>query len=113
MKNGQGFLLVYSIDSQATFYEIPTLYEQILRVKDAEKVPAVLVGNKCDLMDRRVITTEDGQELAKKLNIPFFEASAKLKINVREAFNELVKQCYKLDKPKRSEDEKRKKCTLL
>jgi GTPase SAR1 family protein len=53
MKNGQGFVLAYSIIAQSTFNDIPELREQILRVKDAEtsagKVPMVLVGNKCDL----------------------------------------------------------------
>jgi Ras-related protein Rap-1A/Ras-related protein Rap-1B len=38
MKNGQGFILVYSITSQATFNDLVELREQILRVKDTEKV---------------------------------------------------------------------------
>jgi Ras-related protein Rap-1A/Ras-related protein Rap-1B len=49
MKNGQGFILVYSITSQATFNDLLELREQILRVKDASSVPMVLVGNKSDL----------------------------------------------------------------
>lgn len=38
MKNGQGFILVYSITSQATFNDLAELREQILRVKDTDKV---------------------------------------------------------------------------
>jgi GTPase SAR1 family protein len=49
MKNGQGFVLVYSITSQATFNDLQELREQILRVKDTADVPMVLVGNKSDL----------------------------------------------------------------
>jgi small GTP-binding protein len=49
MKNGQGFVLVYSISSQATFNDLLELRDQILRVKDTLDVPMVLVGNKCDL----------------------------------------------------------------
>ena len=49
MKNGQGFVLVYSIIAQSTFNDLPDLREQILRVKDVDDVPMVLVGNKCDL----------------------------------------------------------------
>lgn len=49
MKNGQGFVLVYSITSQATFNDLQELRDQILRVKDSPDVPMVLVGNKCDL----------------------------------------------------------------
>jgi GTPase SAR1 family protein len=49
MKNGQGFVLVYSITSQATFNDLLELRDQISRVKDSPDVPMVLVGNKCDL----------------------------------------------------------------
>ncbi len=49
MKNGQGFVLAYSISSQATFNDLLELRDQILRVKDSIDVPMVLVGNKCDL----------------------------------------------------------------
>ncbi|GCC32594.1 hypothetical protein chiPu_0011057 [Chiloscyllium punctatum] len=53
MKNGQGFALVYSITAQSTFNDLQDLREQILRVKDTEDVPMILVGNKCDLEDER------------------------------------------------------------
>ncbi len=49
MKNGQGFILVYSITSQATFNDLLELKDQIMRVKDTTEVPMVLVGNKVDL----------------------------------------------------------------
>ena len=49
MKNGQGFVLTYSIVSHATFNDLLELRDQILRVKDSLDVPMVLVGNKCDL----------------------------------------------------------------
>ena len=57
-----------------------------------QSVNIVLIGNKCDLSDRRAISTEDGQRLAKEYGIPFFETSAKQDINVQEAFGALVKQ---------------------
>lgn len=49
MKNGQGFVLVYSISSQSTFNDLIELRDQILRVKDTTEVAMILVGNKCDL----------------------------------------------------------------
>jgi small GTP-binding protein len=91
MKNGQGFVLAYSIIAQSTFNDIPELRDQIVRVKDTENIPTVLVGNKCDLADQRVITTEQGQALATKFNCKFIEASAKTKINVDEIFQTLVR----------------------
>lgn len=55
MKNGQGFVLVYSITAQSTFNDLQDLRDQILRVKDTDDVPMVLVGNKCDLEEERVV----------------------------------------------------------
>jgi len=92
MKNGQGFVLAYSIIAQSTFNDLPDLREQILRVKDTDKVPLVVVGNKCDLSDQRIITTEQGQALATKFGAVFIEASAKTKINIDQIFQELVRQ---------------------
>jgi hypothetical protein len=57
-----------------------------------QSVNIVLIGNKCDLSDRRAISAEDGGRLAKEYGILFFETSAKQDINVQEAFGALVKQ---------------------
>ena len=50
MKNGQGFVLVYSITSQATFNDLGDLREQILRVKDQDDVSAIRQASGCDLV---------------------------------------------------------------
>ncbi|XP_052285754.1 ras-related protein Rap-1 isoform X1 [Dreissena polymorpha] len=97
MKNGQGFLLVYSITAQSTFNDLQDLREQILRVKDTEEVPMILVGNKCDLEDERVVGKDQGQNLAHQWGSAFLETSAKAKINVNEIFNELVRMINKKD----------------
>jgi len=93
MKNGQGFVLVYSITSQSTFNDLTDLREQILRVKDTDKVPMVLVGNKCDLEDDRMVTKDQGNQLASTWGgVTFLETSARKKINVDEVFFDLVRQ---------------------
>lgn len=92
MKNGQGFVLVYSITAQSTFNDLMDLREQILRVKDTDDVPMILVGNKCDLEDERVVGKEQGLNLARQFNSAFTETSAKQKINVHEVFHDLVRQ---------------------
>lgn len=84
MKNGQGFVLVYSITAQSTFNDLQDLREQILRVKDTDDVPMVLVGNKCDLEDERVVGKDQGVNLARQFNCAFMETSAKAKINVND-----------------------------
>jgi hypothetical protein len=55
MISGEGFLLVYSITSRDSFDEISHFHQQILRVKDVESFPMILVGNKCDLDSERQV----------------------------------------------------------
>ena len=115
MKNGQGFVLVYSIIAQSTFNDLPDLKEQILRVKDCDSVPMVLVGNKCDLADQRVITQEQGEALARKFGgCTFMESSAKTKANVEAIFHDLVRQIARVS-PDKPEEKKARRggCTLL
>ncbi|CAF3846443.1 unnamed protein product [Rotaria sp. Silwood1] len=96
MKTGQAFVLVYSITSQSTYNELINIRDTILRVKDTSDVTMVLVGNKCDLEDERVVGKEIGQGLANNWNSIFLETSAKLAINVNEVFVELIHQINKL-----------------
>lgn len=97
-RTGQGFLCVYSIIQRKSFNELPALRDKILRIKEAKKVPMVLVGNKCDLSDEREVSIEEGQELARNFGCPFFESSAKNHINVDEAFRDLVREVRKFKK---------------
>jgi len=114
MRDGKGFLLVYNITSKPTFDEVNNLYEKILRTKDANKVPIVLVGNKCDLADERQVSTEQGKGLASSWGCPFYETSAKKKINHETCFHELVREIRKLEANKPSSSTKRKfKCAIL
>ncbi|CAF1315015.1 unnamed protein product [Rotaria magnacalcarata] len=95
MKNGQGFVLVYSITAQSTYNDLVDLRDTILKVKDTADVPMILVGNKCDLEDERVVGKEVGQTLARNWGSTFLETSAKQKINVNEIFFDLVRQINK------------------
>jgi GTPase KRas protein len=58
MRTGEGFLLVYSITSRNTFEEISTFHQQILRVKDKDCFPMILIGNKCDLEHERGVAIQ-------------------------------------------------------
>jgi Ras-related protein Rap-1A len=95
MKNGQGFVLVYSITDQSTYNDLVNLHDTILKVKDTIDVPMILVGNKCDLEDERVVGKAVGQTLAHNWGSTFLETSAKQKINVNEIFFDLVRQINK------------------
>lgn len=58
----------------------------------SDSVVMILVGNKSDMTDRRVVSTEQGQALADELGIPFLEASAKNNENVEESFFSLSRR---------------------
>ena len=74
-----------------SFDEIYKFHKQILRVKDREEFPMLLVGNKVDLEQQRVVAHDEASELARQLKIPYLECSAKLKLNIDLAFHELVR----------------------
>mmetsp|Transcript_27395 Transcript_27395/g.38230 ORF Transcript_27395/g.38230 Transcript_27395/m.38230 type:complete len:147 (+) Transcript_27395:333-773(+) len=119
MRDGKGFLLVYNITDKTSFDNVTALHDKILRTKDAEKVPVVLVGNKCDLVDERVVSEEEGRALAANWGCPFFETSAKEKINNETCFFALVKEIRNMQPkestPGKGKDKGKKKifCTLL
>lgn len=114
MKNGQGFVLVYSITAQSTFNDLIDLREQILRVKDTDDVPMILVGNKCDLEEERVVGKEQGPNLAKIFqSCAFLESSAKAKINVNEIFYDLVRQINRKYPDKKVKTSRKPRCVLL
>lgn len=107
MKNGQGFVLLYSVVSRSTFNDLTDIREQILRVKDTDEVPMILVGSKTELNDQRVVSREEGIELAKKWNCPYLEISCKRKINIDEVFFTLIRRINEMYPPK-TEKKKRK-----
>jgi len=109
MRTGQGFLMVYAITSRSSFEELVGFKEQILRVKDTDKVPMVVVGNKSDLESERQVSTQQGQDLAKSFGAPFFETSAKTRVNVEESFYQLVREIRKSNGVAKNEQTAKKK----
>ncbi|XP_059140023.1 ras-related protein R-Ras2-like [Physella acuta] len=117
MRSGEGFLLVYSVIDRSSFEEIFKFHRQILRVKDRDEFPMLLVANKSDLDSQRVVSTAEGQELANNLKIHYIEASAKNRLNVDQSFYELVRIVRTFQEEERPavkpNSRRRKKCTLL
>lgn len=113
IRDGEGFVLVYSITSRSSFTRIQKFYHQIQRVKDSGNagsptgpsylnpqlampvptgpVPVMLVGNKSDKVTERAVSSQEGQALADDLGCEFLEASAKNCINVEKAFYDVVR----------------------
>ncbi|KAJ5723888.1 hypothetical protein N7488_001923 [Penicillium malachiteum] len=98
MKQGQGFLLVFSITSMSSLNELSELREQIIRIKDDEKVPLVIVGNKSDLEDDRAVPRARAFGLSQSWgNAPYYETSARRRANVNEVFIDLCRQIIRKD----------------
>lgn len=115
IRDGEGFVLVYSITSRSSFTRIHKFHHQIQLVKEsastgsptgasylsspmssplsgpAARVPVMLVGNKSDKAIERAVSSQEGQALAKELGCEFVEASAKNCINVEKAFYDVVR----------------------
>ena len=116
IRDGDGFLLVYSIISRHTFEEISQIREHILQSKDREYAPIVIAGNKCDLVNDRQVSTKEAKEMADFWQCPFFETSAKMKKNNVEAFYEVVRQIQRYETKSDPNVEKKKKkfpCSIL
>ena len=92
-RGSHGCFIVYDITNPESFDKIEFWYQSV-KQKASNDVSIILVGNKCDLEEQRVITKEKGEEKAKELNIPFFETSALSDININEIFRELVENIY-------------------
>lgn len=93
MRYGDGYVIVYSITSTASFLEANQFREQLYRVLDKElneHIPIVLCGNKCDMNNERQVETEDAKKLAEDWGILFFETSAKNNVNIAESFVALI-----------------------
>jgi GTPase KRas protein len=124
MRTGEGFLLVYSITSRQSFEEIMTFQQQILRVKDKDYFPIIVVGNKCDLEAERQVSKQgsyhlarffrdtlvcsnntdsvrprlEGESVARQFGCKFIETSAKSRINVDNAFYDIVREIRRYNK---------------
>jgi len=116
MRKGDGFLLVYSVIDPQSYENIRHFHTSILRVKDRDSYPMILVANKVDLVHLRKVTEDQGRELASQLQIPYIETSAKdPPLNVDAAFHEVVRVIRA--QPVENKDKKRKKsskkCRLM
>ena len=67
-KRTQGILLVYDVTDRRSFESIRNWITQIQQHADVH-VNKILVGNKCDMLDEKVVSTEERQKLAKKFNV--------------------------------------------
>jgi len=74
IKLAKGFILVFALDDQESLDAIKT---KIKRIEKHEKsdLPIILVGNKCDLVNKRKITQQQGEDLAKSIKGKYYEST--------------------------------------
>ena len=92
-KGAMGALLVYDVTNQASFNNIERWYNEI-RDFSSKDIQIIMIGNKTDLKDNIVITTEMSQNKAADLEIPVVETSALNASNVKVAFHLLIKEIF-------------------
>ena len=95
-KGAKGAIFVYDISSKNSFENIDKWLIEMKKTAD-ENIKIILIGNKCDLIDKREVKEDDGKIKAKDLNVPFMETSALNCINVEKAFNFLIEEIANFD----------------
>ena len=116
-RTGEGFLCVFSLTERETFETMRDFREQILRVKIDEQIPIILVGNKVDIRDQRMVTADEASALAQSWGVQYEETSAKTKLNVDKIYYDLVIQIKRRKEaasgPNQKKKKKKSKCTIL
>ncbi|KAG1699826.1 Transforming growth factor-beta receptor-associated protein 1 [Nymphon striatum] len=88
-RGAMGFILMYDVTNEDSFNSVQDWSTQI-KTYSWDNAQVILVGNKCDMEDERVILLERGKQLADQLGLEFFETSAKDNVNVKAVFERLV-----------------------
>jgi len=95
LKDAKGVFVVYDITNKCSFDEIDEWIELLKDIKNSD-IPMVIVGNRCDLKDRREVTVEEGELKAKKYGAEFIKTSALSGENIEKAFEILMRRVTKI-----------------
>ncbi|XP_066500173.1 ras-related protein Rab-3C isoform X3 [Hoplias malabaricus] len=88
-RGAMGFILMYDITNEESFAAVQDWSTQI-KTYSWDNAQVILVGNKCDMEEERIVSVDSGRLLAEQLGFEFFETSAKENINVKQTFERLV-----------------------
>ncbi len=102
-KGANGILVVYDITNRESFEHLNSWLIEIEK-NGNKNVYKLLIGNKNDLEDQRVITKDEGEEFASINGLEFFETSAKTAYQVQEAFIQLTRDIIKVVSKEKNPD---------
>jgi len=90
-RGAHGIGIVYDVTDRESFNNVKHWNAEIDRYA-SEGVTKVLIGNKSDMADKKVVTYDEGKELADSLKMEFLETSAKEAQNVTKAFETMARK---------------------
>ena len=93
-KGSKGAFIVYDITRKETF-ESADKWINDLKVTADPKINIILIGNKCDLEDKREVLKEQGEEKARAFGCAFLETSALNGDNIDKGFEMMVSEIFK------------------
>lgn len=88
-RGAMGIVIVYDVCNRLSFDKIEAWYKTV-QEHASDDLEVLIVGNKCDEEEARVVSTQQGEELANKLGVSFIEASAKSGLNINDVFYSLA-----------------------
>ncbi|KAI6662004.1 GTP-binding protein Rit1 isoform X1 [Oopsacas minuta] len=113
---GHSFIIVYDITSRESFLRVKKTYQCIRtarRMDDSMSLPVVIVANKSDLSQHRVVQMGEGEILARALKASYIETSAKYNINVDEVFTTLITEIRDQTKILVKKSKKKSSCSCM
>ncbi|MHA1458326.1 MAG: GTP-binding protein [Promethearchaeota archaeon] len=94
LTNAEAGILVYDVTNRSSFENIDKNWYREIK-KASPDIALILVGNKIDLESKRVVSRDEGEELAQNLTLTYVETSAKTGENIDDAFKMLALQIIK------------------
>ena len=89
-RGAHGIIVVFDVTSKDSFMNVSNWMNEITKYA-SDNVNKLLVGNKTDMTDRRVVSYEEAKELADSLGVEYIETSAKTAVGVEESFTKMTK----------------------
>ena len=94
LRYSQAAIVVFDLTEKESFEKVTDWLKEIREFSD--KMPVGLFGNKSDLIDKRVVTQEEINDLCKEENLVYFETSAKNNTGIKEGFSKVASMAFKI-----------------